>query len=233
MKFELNNFNRNISEEELINDLKRVNSLLLEKGQKLTFRSYNKYGKVTSGTIQTRFSTWNKALKRAGIEPTEEKNIDDIDLFKNLENVWIYKGSQPVFRDMSNEPSKYTAVTYSQRFGTWRKALENFVDYIDNNTDIDNLESNDIENVEPTSEKSIQKRKKRTSRNISDRMRFRILMRDGFACKSCGASPTKTLGLELHVDHIIPWSKGGETVPENLGTKCKQCNLGKGNAFNK
>ncbi len=28
-----------------------------------------------------------------------------------------------------------------------------------------------------------------------------------------------------------PGSKGGETVDENLGTKCQQCNLGKGNAF--
>ena len=147
--------------------------------------------------------------------------------------MWIYKGSQPVFRDMSHEPSKYTAGTYSQRFGTWRKALEKFVDYINSNTDIDNLESNVIEDVEAKTEKSRQKRKHRTSRNISDRMRFRILMRDGFACKSCGASPAKILGLELHVDHIIPWSKGGETEEKNLETKCAQCNLGKGNTFNK
>ena len=67
---------------------------------------------------------------------------------------------------------------------------------------------------------------------MSDRMRFRILSRDGFTCQSCGASPIKERGVELHVDHIIPWSKGGETVESNLQTKCKKCNLGKGNAFN-
>jgi 5-methylcytosine-specific restriction endonuclease McrA len=38
-------------------------------------------------------------------------------------------------------------------------------------------------------------------------------------------------GVELHVDHILPWSKDGETVEENLQTKCSKCNLGKGNAF--
>ncbi|WP_343324290.1 HNH endonuclease signature motif containing protein [Streptococcus sp. Marseille-P8640] len=31
----------------------------------------------------------------------------------------------------------------------------------------------------------------------------------------------------LHVDHIIPWSKGGETVLGNLQTLCSKCNLGK------
>ena len=64
-------------------------------------------------------------------------------------------------------------------------------------------------------------------------MRFRILLKDGFRCKTCGRSPIKDNDVELHVDHITPWSKGGETIPDNLETKCKQCNLGKGNAFNK
>jgi len=71
----------------------------------------------------------------------------------------------------------------------------------------------------------------KTKREITDRLRFRVLMRDGFTCVSCGASPTKALGVELHVDHIVPWSIGGETEESNLQTKCSQCNLGKGNAF--
>ncbi len=62
-------------------------------------------------------------------------------------------------------------------------------------------------------------------------MRFRILVRDGFRCGSCGASPLENRGTELHVDHMVPWSKGGETVPDNLATKCSRCNLGKGDAF--
>ncbi len=32
-----------------------------------------------------------------------------------------------------------------------------------------------------------------------------------------------------HIDHIKPWSKGGETVLENLQTLCATCNLGKSN----
>ena len=76
-------------------------------------------------------------------------------------------------------------------------------------------------------------KKRRTSRDVSERMRFRILLRDGFECQSCGASPLKNRGVELHVDHILPWSKGGETEDENLETKCTRCNLGKGDAFSR
>ena len=78
-----------------------------------------------------------------------------------------------------------------------------------------------------------EKRILRTKREISERLRFSILLRDGFRCQACGRSPLNSPGVELHVDHVIPWSQGGETITDNLQTKCKECNLGKGNAFNK
>ena len=65
------------------------------------------------------------------------------------------------------------------------------------------------------------------SRKISDKLRYQILKRDNFKCCSCGASPAKDSSVELHIDHIIPWSKGGQTVAENLQTLCSKCNLGK------
>ena len=69
--------------------------------------------------------------------------------------------------------------------------------------------------------------KHRTSRNINTRLRFKVLARDNFKCCACGASPAKDPSVELHVDHIVPWSKGGETELENLQTLCLKCNLGK------
>jgi 5-methylcytosine-specific restriction endonuclease McrA len=56
-----------------------------------------------------------------------------------------------------------------------------------------------------------------------------VLQRDRFTCCACGASPALTPSIELHVDHIVPWSKGGETVLGNLQTLCSVCNLGKSN----
>jgi len=62
---------------------------------------------------------------------------------------------------------------------------------------------------------------------MSDSLRYDILKRDGFKCCICGA--TAKDGATLHVDHIIPVSKGGKTVPSNLQTLCERCNLGKSN----
>ena len=69
----------------------------------------------------------------------------------------------------------------------------------------------------------------KTSRDINLRLRFQVLERDNFKCCMCGRSPASTPGLALQVDHIKPYSKGGETVIDNLQTLCKDCNLGKSN----
>jgi hypothetical protein len=60
---------------------------------------------------------------------------------------------------------------------------------------------------------------------IPKSLRFEVLKRDGFKCRYCGISHTKK---ELHVDHIIPESRGGATCQHNLLTACIDCNLGKG-----
>jgi hypothetical protein len=232
MKFEYKDFHRNITEDELLADLKGVYEKLLIENRKLTFRSYDISGKYTAGTIQTRFGTWNNALLKAGIIINEEKNVTNEKLFQNIETIWIEKGSQPVYRDLDSAQSKYSASTYTERFGNWKNALKEFVKYINED------EGNSItgENVKEDgivqdSNNGTELYKHITGRNISERMRFRVLARDGFTCQSCGASPIKERGVELHVDHIIPWSKGGETIESNLQTKCHRCNLGKGNAF--
>ena len=59
--------------------------------------------------------------------------------------------------------------------------------------------------------------------------RIRVYKRDNFTCVQCGASPAKDQSVELHVDHIKPWSRGGETIYKNLQTLCLKCNLGKSN----
>ena len=51
--------------------------------------------------------------------------------------------------------------------------------------------------------------------------RKNILVRDNYTCQYCGIKPdNKTLTL----DHIIPRSKGGASVWENVVTCCKPCN---------
>jgi len=62
-------------------------------------------------------------------------------------------------------------------------------------------------------------------RLMTDSLRYDVMQRDGFRCKLCGA--TADDGYKLHVDHIIPVSKGGKTEISNLRTLCERCNMGK------
>ena len=57
-------------------------------------------------------------------------------------------------------------------------------------------------------------------RKISRRALF---ARDGWRCVYCGTS-----GGRLTLDHVVPRSRGGESVWENVVTSCAPCNLRKG-----
>lgn len=219
MKFELDTFNRNVTDEELLQDLVAVDAKLKMLAKRLTFRSYGKLGKYSASTIALRFGSWNDGLRRAELTLSEEKNIPIEALFDNLKIVWIAKGKQPIFRDMEVSPSQYTASTYIDRFGSWRKALEEFVASI-------NQEQNEILSYEVEIKRH--RISKRTKRDPSLGLRFLVLKRDNFCCVACGRSPATVAGLVLEIDHISPWSEGGETIEENLQTLCFDCNRGKG-----
>ena len=100
---------------------------------------------------------------------------------------------------------------------------------IASNNDFKNPDNNEMNMAEINDSKENNKRK--TGRDPSMKLRFEILKRDNFKCCACGASPAKDPRVELHIDHIIPWSKGGETNKENLQTLCSICNIGKGNSL--
>jgi 5-methylcytosine-specific restriction endonuclease McrA len=55
--------------------------------------------------------------------------------------------------------------------------------------------------------------------------RHRILARDHYRCQYCGRRGT---AFDLTLDHILPRSRGGRTVAENLVAACQICNNRKG-----
>ena len=62
---------------------------------------------------------------------------------------------------------------------------------------------------------------------MTKKLRDHILNRDHFTCCNCGNSTYKEPNLLLEIDHIIPVSKGGCTVENNLQTLCWRCNRAK------
>ena len=61
------------------------------------------------------------------------------------------------------------------------------------------------------------------------RLRKKILKRDGYSCVECSTS-RKDVGIEcLHVHHILPRSDGGEDDVSNLITLCEECHRNRHN----
>lgn len=223
MKYELNMYHRNTPDHELLDDLKKVaDQIGIDTA---TTEQYDQKGKFHSGTLRKRFGTWNKALIKAGLKVTVKQNLSEEELFENIEEVWIKLGRQPLYKEINKPLSKYSAKPYEKRFGTWRKALESFIEYINSNKDeIQETEENEQGEKKSDTVEIVSKHK--TKRNISERLKVQVLMRDGNKCKICGITVT---GDDIHFDHKKPWSKGGETVLENLQVLCARHNLAKGN----
>lgn len=57
-------------------------------------------------------------------------------------------------------------------------------------------------------------------------LRKEIMERDDYTCQKCGKHMPDEVG--LHIDHIVPVSKGGKSVPSNLQVLCDKCNASKG-----
>ena len=225
-----NHKRKDISNYELIDDIKKA-SLLLNKA---TFSSeeYNRIGSFSKNLVLRRFKTWNNALAASGLKPYEVPSgvrIDEYSLLNEIERMWIELGRQPTTTDIKQGYSKYSLHAYERRFGSWRKALEAFIAYMNGELEVEEKGDNDEIIIPLTIDGQSQNDRSShmTNRSISLRQRFLVMKRDNFKCCMCGRSPATTPGLELHIDHIIPWSKGGETVIDNLQTLCSDCNLGK------
>jgi len=218
------NFKYTYSDEDVINDIKRVASIYHQ--DTLTKREYDIYGAYHSSTLMKRYdSSWNKILEMSGIPPSLNRNFTNEELFEEIERVWTMLGRQPTTTDIKKGISKYSLNSYARRFGGWRETLQKFVEYINDDSEEKVKSSAVVAAKNDIMSHSIHI----TSRDINLRMRFRVFQRDNFKCCICGATPAIDSSVVLHVDHIIPWSKGGETTMENLQTLCSNCNWGKSN----
>jgi len=206
-----------VSSEELLSDIRRVGEL--SQVGFVTMKLYTQHGKYDPSTARRRFGSWNAAVTKAGLRPANEINYTDQRLFENIMRLWEHYGRQPRQAELDEPPSQISIGPYRRRFRTWIEALGQFVVYANAQDDLVPVSNSDAP------------KNQRTRRDASLRLRFHILKRDNFSCRACGASPALKHGLLLHVDHIKPWSLGGETIEDNLQTLCETCNLGKSNVL--
>ena len=63
---------------------------------------------------------------------------------------------------------------------------------------------------------------KKQRKLMTKSLREQIAKRDNYTCQICGKYMPDEVGLQI--DHIIPISKGGKTIPSNLQVLCSKCN---------
>jgi 5-methylcytosine-specific restriction endonuclease McrA len=221
-RFEITLYNRRPTDDELLADLRRV-----AKGcgrRPFTFGVYGSRGAYSTNTIGHRFGSWRAAMKAAGLPVHIDRDVPALALLENLMKVWRTLGRQPTTRELVKRDgvSRYALAAYERCFGSWHKALLALRCHV-----------NGKRLKLPAAPARRKKERRRRSarhdlRRITARLRSRVLIRDCSTCRLCGTNPLKDPTITLHVDHIVPWSKGGRTVLANLQTLCARCNLGKG-----
>lgn len=229
-------------DEDFFADMRRIASQLQKKY--ITTGEYKQYGQYNGSSMLRKYGSWDEILEKAGLSPTpfrlgKGKEISDEELFQDIERVWIKLGRQPTITDVKNGEFSFGQNTFVRRFGGWRGTLEAFVRYINSEDETTHIndeieDKSDKETSLPRKDSQTttsHKSSRKTTRDINLRLRFKVMQRDNFKCCICGKSPATSPGVTLHIDHIKPWSKGGETTIDNLQTLCSECNLGKSDLY--
>lgn len=225
--------NRKLSKEQIIKELQRVAKILNKNS--FTANEFEQHSEMsrTSKGFYREFGSFKKAMEAADlIPPIESKRYDDTERFENLLNVWTHYGRQPSYSEMKTYPSIVGPKAYVTRWGSWTKALVAFVEIVNKDIQEQDIAEKDDNKVRVKADSKRKTIKEEDRREIKLGLRYKILSRDNFKCIKCGDSPATNPQCKLHVDHIIPFSKGGKTRIDNLQTTCSDCNLGKGNRFN-
>jgi hypothetical protein len=204
----------NVSADALLNDIRRV-ALKLET-DRLRYSQYEAHGRYSRKIIYRLFGRWQTAAEAARLTPVIVRPQSVREMFDDLQAVWNKLGRQPRYVELRPPLSKFSASTYAYRFGSFRKALQAFAHEMD-----------PAEVPAPVLADRSKGFNRPGPRTINLRLRFAVLQRDHFRCCACGRSPATHPLIHLQVDHIVPWSKGGKTVLENLQTLCGDCNSGK------
>jgi len=250
---------RAMSDEDILARIRDVSAQLGKTS--LAGADIEENSEITRDMMHRRFGSVSAALRQAGIEQVNHgRRYTEDQIFENLLNVWTHYGRPPTALEMDRSPSTVGKNAYLHRYGGWRNALTAFVERANSEADSDaalepeqqpyvragssgptaSPTTNANGRPKPGSQTNARSRVPRLTptnvqsedrRDPSVGLRFKVFQRDRFRCVLCGDHPARNAECVLHVDHLIPWSKGGRTQEDNLRTLCATCNVGRGNRF--
>lgn len=218
-----------LSDQEIIKELKDVAKHY--DFVKFTRHEFDKAAKNCKGTaVLARFGTWEVALSKIGVElkkrPKKSRHfISENDLMIEMARIFDTLGHRPSKTEWEALNPKFSYTTYKTRYKGWVNAWQYFFE------NFKGIEIKSTETKEPINDikKNTIEISTEEKRTIPLKLRLKVFQRDNFKCAYCGASPAVDPNIQLHIDHIVPFSKGGKTELSNLQTLCQNCNWGKGN----
>lgn len=174
--FKITKLVRSRTDEELLNDLRRVADANDGKATQKLYKEYRKSvdPSIADDSTISKQIGWNKAVTLIGVELDKfQKNakISEEELLDEILRLWAELGRQPTTTDLKNGLSKYPRGRFSARFGSWENALNCFVEWA-NTEGFVTPESVPVERSEGHL----------TSRDINLRLRFKVMQRDNFKC---------------------------------------------------
>lgn len=196
--------------DDIISTYEYIQKYHLEESDYLSLEAYQKYGKHSDQLTDLSPSgiiNYFQATMLANVPTQRDVYVRDIRYVSNI------LGTIDFTPDEFDRYSRYYSEDIAAFFDTWDSALSIALPEYRKSRPSGNSEAQTHNN----------KRK-----SISPRQRYKVLTRDGFRCVLCGAAPKDSLDIQLHVDHIVPVSKGGTNSLDNLRILCSECNLGKG-----
>jgi len=214
MKFDAETPNFRISDAEILAGLRDYGAL---SGKiKFTTADFNSWSEkpCRSETVIKRFSTWNDALIQGGFKEGAQKHkYTPEELIENLRDIWLEIGRKPGKRKLPNYGRKISERPYINVWGSVERACRMLADY----------ENGKINEADLLTPKGMIAR-----RSIPLSVRWKVLKSGKYKCDICGRTPSNS-NVELHIDHIVPVSRGGGDHESNLRVLCDQCNLGRSN----
>lgn len=133
-------------------------------------------------------------------------NNDTLDIpFKRITIIDIYNAFNIIFKTVLEESTDETPYNM---YEYWNSILIHYFKIV-------------MKRFKPDSKKKYRRK------GIPGKVKLAVMERDNYKCQMCGA--TVDDGIKLHIDHIIPISKGGTNDIDNLQVLCHKCNLAKTN----
>jgi hypothetical protein len=202
---------RNLSNEDFFGELQRVWETL---GRQPTASEMKSLGNISAKSFHVRFGSWTKAI-HAFCEDRADTGVDECNVLGSSDTSAIssYDASNRPFAVPQVAPSAVTAATDDEMPQV--------------------IERSRLNAAHAEAEAGVEYIVMTTPRLPSPKLRFRVLSRDCFRCVYCGRGPASHPDVVLHVDHKTAYSRGGETIFDNLQATCSVCNLGKSDSGDK